>query len=233
MSSANQSGNAYGLTALIPVINGTLNGRSYAKLIRDQLQTWPLDENSPIASIPNNYLSRFYLLNDVFYERYPANEEHLKSKYLVFSSNFHGDLDKYLEGIWDNADEHLSQLLIHCVAFDQVKDRNDFVRYIKRCQVENSLFFNGSTDDSLEEQLKSLYLKQAFTHFVYTHQPLQQQGKESAEELQQAFIRFVELTEPANLSGPSWKPGQAKEPDNLRASVEATYQPLSQTVPEA
>ena len=44
-----------------------------------------------MAKVPNTYLARFYILNDVFYQGFPAEEEHLKSKYLVFSSNFHGD----------------------------------------------------------------------------------------------------------------------------------------------
>ena len=39
--------------------------------------------------------------------------------------------------------------------------------YMKRCQVTNNLFFNGSTGDPLAEQLKSLYL---FSRFAYENQ---------------------------------------------------------------
>lgn len=219
---ANTSGNAYGLTAFIPIKNGYSNdGSSHDSLIRSLLQSpqWPLEHRSPMAKVPNTYLCRFYLLNDVFYEGKPEKEEHLKSKYLVFSSNFHGDLDKYLQGMWQNIQDKLKELLIHCVAFDRVKTIDDFVSYIKRCQVNNDLFFNGSTDDSLPEQLKSLYLKQALSHFVFAHQPLIQKGVESAAELQRAFKAFVEHTQPSNLSEPTWTPGSETEPEGLEETI--------------
>ena len=51
----NKFGNAYGLTVLIPIKHGTENNRAYDKIIRDQLQKWPLDKKSPLASVPNTY----------------------------------------------------------------------------------------------------------------------------------------------------------------------------------
>ena len=105
---ANRSGNAYGFTALIPIINGSIiidedSQQSHASKVRELLQQWPLNEKSPMAAVPNTYLCRFYVLNDVFYQGSPAEEDHLKSKYLVFSTNFHGELDAYLQGMWDSA----------------------------------------------------------------------------------------------------------------------------------
>jgi hypothetical protein len=221
---ANRSGNAYGLTALIPIKNGTLprdedSHCGHYSLIQDLLEDWEINEKSPMAKVPNTYLCRFYVLNDVFYQGSPALEEHLKSKYLVFSSNFYGDLTLYLQGMWENAEKELREILVHCVAFDKVNSKGDFVDYIKRCQVYNNLFFNGSTDDSLKEQLKSLYLKQAFSHFVFTHQPRIQTGEENASDLQKAFLAFVEYTKPGNVDSPSWTPGSAEEPENLEWNI--------------
>ena len=144
----NKFGNAYGLTVLIPIKHGTENNRAYDKIIRDQLQAWPLDTDSPMAKVPNTYLSRVFLLNDVFYEGAPAIEEHLNNKYLVFSSNFYGELDTYLTGMWNAIGDTLKNFLRHCVAFDTVESAPDFVRYIRRCQIKTSLFFNGSSDTS-------------------------------------------------------------------------------------
>ena len=225
MRNTNKSDNAYGLTALIPIQNKSVGGRSYGKLVRDLLQDWPLNERSPMAKVPNTYLCRFYLLNDVFYEGGSAREEHLKSKYIVFSSNFHGDLEPYLKGMWNAAGEELRGLLGFCVGFENVVNTaDDFVRYIKRCQVNNSLFFNGSTGDPLKEQLKALYLKQAFSYFVFSYQPLVQQGKKSAAELQKAFQAFVEFVQPDNLDGPTWVPGCETEPDGLEATIKQICQ---------
>ncbi len=200
----NKSGNAYGLTTFCPIRNGYQGNQSYAAEIRNRLEDLGLNENSPMASVPNTYLCRFYVLDNVFYEGKPADLEELRSKYLVFTSNFHGDLEPYLQGMWNTASDQIRPIWEFCVGFDKVHDANSFVAYIKRCQVNTTFFFNGSTDDPLDEQLKSLYLKQELTKFVYEHQG------QSAEELQQAFKEFVARTRPADLSRPTWRPGAAK-----------------------
>lgn len=205
MANPNISAGAFGLTLLCPIKNASEGDQSYASIVREQLQQWPLNEASPLAKVPNTYLCRLYVLNDVFYQGYPAKEEHLQSKYLVFSSNFHGDLERYLEGMWQHAEKYVRQVWQYCVGFDGVNDGQQFVDYIKKCQIDNALFFNGSNGDSLDEQLKALYLKQEFTRFVYLNQGL------SASKLQIAFAEFVNRTQPSNLVAPSWQPGRGDE----------------------
>ena len=217
---ANQNGNAYGLTALIPIKNGSEAGESYASKVRRLLQEWTLERNehSPMAKVPNTYLCRFYVLNDVFYQGSPAREEHLNSRYLVFSTNFYGELELYIQGMWETAQTGLKQLLQYCVAFNRINNVEDFIGYIKRCQIDNALFFNGSTDDPLVEQLKALYLKQALAHFLFTHQRLINQGAKGAAELQQAFKAFVQHTRPESAE-PTWNPGYEEEPAGLEEAM--------------
>jgi type VI protein secretion system component VasF len=76
---------------------------------------------------------------------------------------------------------------------------------MKKCQIKDNLFFNGSTATPLDEQLKSLYLKQEFSRFVY-----QNQGKNS-QELQQAFQAFIARTQPDDLNAPTWIAGADEE----------------------
>jgi hypothetical protein len=214
----NRFGDAYGLTVLIPVKHGSEDNRSYDKIIRDQLQHWPLGKQSPLATVPNTYLARVFLLNDVFYEGAPAIEEHLNNKYLVFSSNFYGELDAYLAGMWTAIGDLLQDFLRHCVAFDTVRSSADFVRYIKRCQINNSLFFNGSNDKPLPEQLKALYVKQAFIHFAYLSQRFRYEGAEGAGKLQAAFKRFVDLIQIDDINDPSW-PVAAEAAPEIEQSI--------------
>ncbi len=209
----NRVGNAYGLTVLIPIKHGADGDRAYDKIIRDQIQKWPLGKQSPLSSVPNTYLARLLLLNDVFYEGAPATEEHLKSKYLVFSSNFFGDLDTYLTGMWDALGDLFKDFLQHCVAFDRVDSSADFVKYMKRCQINNSLFFNGSTDKPLPEQLKALYVKQAFVHFSFLSQHFRYEGPDGARKLQAAFKRFVEHIQIDNTDERSWPVAAEKAPE--------------------
>jgi len=202
---------AQGLTALTPIKNGVLDGYSYSTHTLKYLQEMPLNEHSLMAKVPNTYFSRFYVLNDVFYQGSPADEEHLKSKYLVFTSNFYGDLDDYLTAMWRSTNGEVRDIWQHCVAFDKVNDAGGFSRYLQQCKVRNQLFFVGANNEPLAEQLKALYLKQAFSRFVFEHQALASQGAAGAAKLQQAFREFIKTTEPANLEKPTWVAGACSE----------------------
>ena len=205
---ANKSGNAYGLTLLCPILQGLpknapdgMNDQTYADLVRLRLQRLTVNELSPMARVPNTYLCRLWVLNDVPYQGRPAVLEHLKSTYLVFSSNFHGELDDYLRGMWSAIEPDIRGILQYCVGFDRVSDVTTFIDYVRRCQVETTFYFNGSSDEPLAVQLKSLYLKQELAKFAAANQ-----GK-SAAELQAAFKAFVARVEPANVARPTWKAG--------------------------
>ena len=204
----NKSGNAYGLTLLCPILQGSpkkaaegMNDQTYADLIRYQLQQLTVNEESPMARVPNTYLSRLFVLNDVPYQGRPAMLEHLKSNYLVFSSNFHGELEDYLNGMWSAVEPEIRAVLQYCVGFDRVTNVTTFIEYVKACQVTTTFFFNGSSDEPLAVQLKSLYLKQELSKFAFANQ-----GKSPAD-LQAAFRAFVARTEPGNLTRPTWKAG--------------------------
>ena len=234
---ANTSGNAYALTILSPIRPGHVGETAYADAIRDRLQDWNLLPNSPMTAVPQTYLCRFFVLDDVYTQALPGNdlfgtfsnvaaifsdkarlnalpkEDHLKSKYLVFSTNFHGDLDTYLRGMWNSASEAIGPIWEYCYAFEQVRDADGFVAYMKKCQLTAALFFCGSNDEPLEEQLKGLYLKQELTKFA-----LRTQGMPAAQ-LQQEYKQFIRQVEPAKLAGPSWKPGQYRLDQEERAAL--------------
>ena len=92
----NQNGNVYGLTILSPIINDARWHVSHDCAIRDYLALLPRDHRSPFAKISSTHLARLVVMDDVVFVGTPAREEHLKSRYLVFETNFDGDLDAYL-----------------------------------------------------------------------------------------------------------------------------------------
>ncbi|MDB5764454.1 MAG: hypothetical protein JWQ21_3449 [Herminiimonas sp.] len=223
----NVSNNAYALTVLSPIKNGHCGEIAYSDEVRYRLQNWGLNEASPMAKAPQTYLCRYFVLDDVYHESLPGadfggtlsdflsifsdrfrraalpREEHLQSKYLVFCCNLHGALEPYLRRMWAAIGDDIKNIWEFCHAFDQVHDADSFVAYIKKCQLAASLFFVGSNDDSLEQQLKALYIKQEFSKFAVDHQGL------PAAELQQAYRAFIRRIDPDNLTGPSWRPGQS------------------------
>lgn len=197
----NKSGQAYALTALCPLCDETRDNQSVAAIIKTRLRNLEVHEASPMARVPNTYLSRMFVLDNVVYQGKPALEENLKSKYLVFVAELHGELEPYLHGMWQHALPMVRSIWEFCIGFDDVHDGRDFVRYIKKCQVEATFYFNGSNDKPLAEQLKALYLKQELAKFA-----CENQGKDPAS-LQRAFKAFLERVEPNNLAGPTWRPG--------------------------
>jgi len=235
----NVSGNAYALTVLSPIVNDHLGGIAYCDAIRDRLENWNLLTNSPMAKVPQTYLCRFFVLDDVYAESLPGASaldtfsdylpvvpdktrmkalpavDHLKSKYLVFSCNLHGDLDTYLRGMWAAISAEIKDVWQFCYAFDQVDSADSFVAYIKKCQLTAALFFDGSNDDPLPEQLKALYLKQEFSRFAVESQGL------PVAELKKKYQEFIARVAPTDLSGPAWTPGQYSLPKHQDSQQEA------------
>jgi hypothetical protein len=228
---ADISGRACALTTLSPIREGfTADGTPYADAIRDRLQAWSLELNSPMVAVPNTYLCRFFVLDDVFLQSLPGagildtlsdlfpivpdwlrrrvlpTEDHLKSRYLVFSSNFHGgdkgDVDGYLRGMWRGISDHIRDVWGWCYGFDAVKDEASFSAYMQKCRLTTTLFFVGSNDDPLDEQLKALYLKQEFARFAVEHQGL------DAATLRTRMQAFLQQVAPTNLAAPTWPPGK-------------------------
>ncbi len=236
----NVSGKAYALTTLSPIMNGQLGEIAYADLVRDRLENWNQLYNSPMAKVPQTYLARYYVLDDVYIQslagasaldtasdllpvvpkvlraRALPPHDHLKSKYLVFSCNLHGDLDAYLHGMWQAIADEIKSVWGLCYGFDEVKDAATFAVYMKKCQLPAALFFVGSNDDPLEEQLKALYLKQEFSRFA-----LESQGLPTAE-LKKRYQEFIKRVAPADLAGPSWTPGQYSLPKQSDTQQEAS-----------
>ncbi len=224
---ANVSNKACALTCLSPIQKGHLAGIAYSDEVRRRLQNWGLNEQSPMAKVPQTYLCRYFVLDDVYSESLSGTdfggtwynilsifsdrfrraalpkEDHLQSKYLVWCCNIHGDPDAYLRGMWAAIGEDIRQLWGFCYGFDRVRDAESFIAYIRKCQLSAALFFVGSNDEPLPKQLKGLYLKQEFSRFVSEHQGL------PAEQLQQAYQAFMQRVEPANLATPTWRPGQS------------------------
>src|SRR5690554_18477 len=67
----NESGNAYALTVLSPIVNGYHGEISHASETERRLLDLDLDEKSPMAKVPQTYLARFFVLHDVYYENAP------------------------------------------------------------------------------------------------------------------------------------------------------------------
>jgi hypothetical protein len=193
----NQNGSVFGLTILSPIIDDEKATPSHDLQIRKYLATLPTGPESPFAQAPGTHLARLVVMDDVVFVGYPAIEEHLQSKYLVFETNCDADLDEYLSGLAKAVPDHLDAIWSHCVGYPGVANSGAFIEYMKACQLETTLFFAAVNDKSVPVTLRALQTQRAVTDFIADHQ-----GMEPAR-LQKEFLEFVGKLE----SEPVPKPG--------------------------
>src|SRR6202050_1295431 len=111
---ANQSGDVYGLTILSPILQDLTAETSHNCAIRMKLASMPGDEFSPFAKVSSTHMARLVVMDDVGYVGMPSCEEHLKSQYLVFETDFDGELDEYLTRMAREIPAHVDALWQHC-----------------------------------------------------------------------------------------------------------------------
>lgn len=162
----NQSGQVYGLTILSPIIEDERLDICHSMELRWYLGHLPRDHKSPFAQISSTYLARLVVMDDVVYVGAPACEEHLKSRYLVFETNFDGDLDTYLESMAKKTPEFVDAVWKHCVGYPGLSDIAAFVAYMKKCQVTTTFFFADVNNRTLEQSLRALQTQSALTRFI-------------------------------------------------------------------
>jgi hypothetical protein len=181
----NRSGSVYGLTILSPIKEDAHAEISPNLAIRMCLRTLPQDQSGPFAKVSSTHMARLVVMNDVVYFGMPSCEEHLKAQYLIFESNFDGDLDTYLGRLAREAAEEVDAVWQHCDGYPGVKDVGAFVAYMKKCQVETTFYFADVNDKTVQQTLRALQTQSAVTAFIERNQ-----GK-PPDELQRAFVKFL------------------------------------------
>ena len=194
---ANQSGNVYGLTILSPIIDDPHAEVSHDCAIRDYLAGLARDHRSPFAKLSSTHIARLVVMDDVIFVGAPAREEHLQSKYLVFESNFDGDLDTYLRRMAQDIPTEVDAVWRHCIGYPGVRDVAAFAAYMKKCQLKTTFYFADVNDKTVQQTLHALRVQASIAEFIAA-----QQGKPAAE-IQAAFQQLMEKIrkEPPPVAG--------------------------------
>jgi hypothetical protein len=182
---ADQNGNVYGLTILSPILQGENIETSHTCALRIQLASLPRDEFSPFAKLSSTHMARLVVMDDVVYVGMPSCEEHLRSQYLVFETNFDGDLDTYLTRMATEIPTEVESIWQHCWGFPGVKDLNAFLAYMKKCRAPTTFYFADVNDKTVQQTLCALQIQAAVTHFIERNQST------PAAELQKSFAEFL------------------------------------------
>ena len=212
---ANKSGSVYGLTVLSPIIDDPHAAISHDLQLRMYLGALKRDETGPFAKVTGTHMARLTVMNDVVFVGHPAIEEHLKSQYLVFESNFDGDLDPYLRTMATQIPEHVDAVWSHCIGYPGVKNVEAFLAYMKKCQVTTTFYFADVNNKTVEQTLRALQTQAAVATFIESNQ-----GK-SAAEIQQAFAAFLQALQsaPAPLPGSGLTGPQRYQTANVGGTI--------------
>jgi hypothetical protein len=167
---ANQSGNVYGLTILSPILQDPNANTSHSCAIRMKLADLPRDEFSPFARVSGTHMARLVVLDDVVYVGMPSCAEHLKSQYLIFESNFDGDLDSYLACMAHEIPTVVDAVWAHCWGYPGAGNERAFVAYMKQCQVPTTFYFADVNDKSVMQTLKALQTQAGLAEFIENNQ---------------------------------------------------------------
>ena len=116
--SRNVSGQAYALTVLTPILDG------HAAELTAHLDALPEGDASPLARVPGTHLGRWVVIDQVKYQGHgQRRRDSLDASRLLFTSNFDGELDPYLERLRTGLGEDADAIWGHCRGYPGHRDR--------------------------------------------------------------------------------------------------------------
>lgn len=178
MASSNVSGQAYAFMAMTPVKPGEEGALAeYLHGLRDR-------GPSPLAKLARTHLARFVIVEDFHNDRSwkQRREEHLDLPYLIFTSNFDGDLDSYLDELCEQLAPEAPQIWGRCVGCPASAAGAALKAYLKHNQIKTGIFYAAYGHATVDEVKSSLAQREQMMAFA-----IKAQGLEPAA-LQQAFL---------------------------------------------
>jgi hypothetical protein len=175
----NTSGQAYALMVMTPIKDGE------EQALRDYLAQLPTGAASPLARLGTTHLGRWLVLHDLVYEGPPQDRDSLQSAYLIFTSNFDGDLAPYLADLHRHLRDEADQIWGRCVGYPGGDDAEEFATYLHHNQVDTTFFFSAYGDATVPDVLRALDLRERVTALAIATQTA------SAAELRSAYLATI------------------------------------------
>jgi len=178
MGSSNVSGQAYAFMAMTPVLPG--EQEPLAEYLRGLRAAGP----SPLSRLPRTHLGRFVIVADFHNDRSwkQRREEHLELPYLVFTSNFDGDLDSYLDELCSELAGEAKEIWGRCVGCPASASGDALKTYLKHNQIDTGIFFAAYGQAPTGTVKAALANREKMVELARTSQGL------SPAELQKAFV---------------------------------------------
>ncbi len=162
----NHSGQAYSLTVMTPILE------DHSSALAAHLDALGPEAASPLARVPGTHFARWVILDDVVYEGGRQRRDALKASRLLFTSNFDGPLDAYLEALRTELGEDADAVWGHCAGYPGRADASAFAAYFRNHQLESALFFAAYGDQTVAQVQANLAQRTRLIEFAMAAQGL-------------------------------------------------------------
>jgi hypothetical protein len=163
--SRNVSGQAYALTVLAPIVEG------HEAELAAQLDALGDGDASPLARVPGTHIARWVVIDDVIFQEGQRRRDRLPPR-LLFSSNFDGGLDAYLEGLRSGMAEDADAIWGHCRGYPGHRDGPAFAAWMRAHQLEAALFFAAYGGQTVDQVRANVAQRRALLDFALHAQDL-------------------------------------------------------------
>lgn len=182
----NRFAQAYGLTVLSPIKAGRSHGVLHAAEIRAALAQIPTGADSPFARVPGLHTARWVVVDDMISQDYPAEVDHLQSRYLMFVADFDGDRDPFIRGMCERMPDEMDLVWRYCVGWPGAHDWRAVRDYLAQCQIQTTFLFGGYPNATVTDVLRALQSQHEIGRFIERTAAL------PSGELQAAFRELVD-----------------------------------------
>lgn len=168
---SNQAGEAYAFMAITPILKGReAQLRAYLEALT---QT-----TSPFARLTQTHFARWVILSDWVDDPSQPHKDHLDSEYLIFTSNFTGSLEPYLDELCGLPEAEA--VWSHCAAGPTPAAGAPLKAYLLHNQIDIG-FFVASYDDASVAKVKAcLALREQLIAFAVRSQGMDPATLQSA-----------------------------------------------------
>lgn len=180
---ANSSGQAYAFMSMTAVMPGREPD------LEAMLAAWPKGPDSPLARMGTTHFARFLVLHDLVYQGEPQVRDSLESAYLIFVSNFDGELEAYLDSLLEFMPDEAEQVWGLCAGCPSLRERDDFLAYLLHNQVDTTFFLSAYPEATVQNVRDAVDLRRRLSRMA-----VDGQRSQPAELMRRWRAEFAEVT---------------------------------------
>lgn len=172
--SGNVAGQAFALTVLTPIMPGSEDA------LRAYLEQLPRG-GSPLAKLPRTHFGRWVIVPEIVNDPEQPSDDHLSCQYLLFTSNFDGSLDSYLDELCSRLAAEAREIWGRCVGCPATAAGAELKAYLLHNQIDTGFFVAAYPDATVTKVKDSLRTRERMIEFAVRAQAME------PSELQRSF----------------------------------------------